>query len=47
VFIGCGITPTSNSFSGAVTRFLELAAAAFAFVLDSATRGNLDNDYLG
>jgi hypothetical protein len=47
MLLGCAVTPTSGWFSGAVNRFIELASTVYEFVLNSLSRGNLDNDELG
>jgi hypothetical protein len=47
MFVGVSVSAGSSSLFGSLGRFLELAIQAFEFVLDSLTRGNLDNDILG
>lgn len=41
------MTPAVGLLMGSVDRFFEVAVTAFEFILDSLTRGNLDNDLLG
>ena len=47
--IGLTVSVTSNSgwFASIFADLIEIFSDVFEFVLDSLTRGNLDNDELG
>jgi hypothetical protein len=47
MIIGSSVSAGCSWLISSFGRFLEFAAQVFQFVLDSATRGNLDNDLLG
>lgn len=48
MIVGTSVSAGSSTLFGSFFRFaVELAITAFEFILDSLTRGNLDNDYLG
>lgn len=47
MIVGTSVSVGSSTLCGSFFRFaIEIAITAFEFVLDSLTRGNLDNDYL-
>jgi len=47
LIVGSSVSASGFSLFGSLGRFAELAIQVFEFILDSLTRGNLDNDILG
>jgi len=45
--ISLGLGVVDSLITSSVATLVEVAASAFDFLLDSLTRGNLDNDELG
>jgi hypothetical protein len=47
MFVGITVSAGSSTLFGSFLRFaVEIAESVFEFILDSLTRGNLDNDIL-
>ena len=45
--VSCSVTNNIGWFASILDSLIEIAEDVFEFILDSLTRGNLDNDILG